>query len=242
MAVLKKVAQMRKRLGYDDIATINDAIEEALESATVVTEDAIRTNLARATVDDIFFVVRGQEFNIRATTRFSNRTRPFGIQGLTPSGAVATELKLNRGFVDSGETIQVEAANTLRNVLGTGDGQLTDLKSPDDFTLLEADKGVMRIHEFLLTNCYVRVRYTAGFATDGGCPEKLVVGAGNEWVEELGALFTTLLLNGNPVVRRDPMDEMQVKTIRSQIDKIILNNPRYAPGAWKPDQSTVTLV
>lgn len=241
MAVLQSVEKIRKRLGYDDIEVVNDGIEAALESATIAIEDAIRTDLLRATVQDIFFIVQSRTYVARsAATRggyYAGQPRGFAT-GVTST----TELKLTRGFVDSGETIEVFISDSVRNALGTGDGTRFDLKDPDDYTLLEADKGVLRIQDYEAGNSYVYVTYTAGWLTDGGSPNKIVVPDGQKWLEEAAALKTTLILNGNPVVRKEEMDEAQLKTVQAQLDNILISRSRYAPGSWKPSQTTVTLV
>jgi hypothetical protein len=224
MPTLQTVEAMRKRLGYDDIEVVNNAIETALQSATIACEDAVRTDLARATVKDRFFVIQPKDFR---------------------SGAIQTSLKLSRGFVDSGQTVSVVASTTMRNLLDSASSDRRNLVSPDDFTLLEAEKGILRVNEFDLTNCYVEVSYTAGFGTDGGCPEMYQTTGSSTlpaWLAEVAALKATLLLNGNPVVRRESLDETERETIQKQLDNILITQSRYAPGSWKVQQSAVTLV
>lgn len=243
MTVLQTVKKIRVRLGYEDIEVVNDAIEVALESASVQVEDAIRTSLARATVVDLFYVIQSKYYEGRYPTRrgtssaVSIRT-PF----LQTGDGTTTELKLTRGFVDSGETITVYAANSLRNVNGTGEGTRFDLKDPDDFTLLEEEKGVMRVQDYDLSGLYVQVGYTAGFATDGGTPEMYELATNQEWLREVAALKATILLDGNPVVRNEPMDERALKALQDQLDSLFISRSRYAPGAWKPHQTAETLV
>lgn len=239
MSVLQTVAKIRARLGYDNTDLVNNAIEEALKSATLTTEDTIRTQFARATCADLFFVIQSRDFGVRtAVPRRYSHTVP---QPLYPNAGRETQLYLSRGFVDSGQTIECYAAATARDAVDAASTR-QNLVSPIDYTILEDKKGILRIHEYGLYNAYVYVTYTAGFETDGGDPPMYVVGDENEWLKEVAALKTTLLLNGNPVVRSSPLDEMEVKTIRGQLDQMLTSRARYVPGAWKSIQSTVTLV
>ncbi len=237
MAIIQTVRSVRDRLGYGNTDLVNNAIEAALGSAAVALENSIRTGLARATVDDIFFVINTFDFGSTQTRRISAATPRVFL----PVGVMSAELLLTRGFVDSGQTITVTVANSMRNLLGTGEGQSFNILSPKDYTLLNDQKGLMGIYEYDISQTYVRVQYTAGFVTDGGCPEVYVTTALENWLVEASALKTTLLLNGNPAVRREALDEEEIKTIKAQLDNILTSKSRYAPASWKPERGVVTL-
>ena len=79
---------------------------------------------------------------------------------------------------------------------------------------------------------------------DGTCVADETTGGSTlpSWLREAAALKTTLLLNGNPVVRAEPLDDAQITTVQGQLDNILISRSRYAPGAAKPIQASPTLV
>lgn len=231
MALLQTVEEMRRRMGFADEEEINRAVEAALETASIVVPSMSRFEVTRATVVDLFFVRNSYEFGFSQPRQISPRGR------WTATSATQTVLRLSRPLVVTSPTHTVEVAGTE---IGLDTSSVKDLRSPDEFTILDADNGVLRINDFGLGNAYVRVSYTSGLLTDDGDPA-LFSGV-PDWLTQAVSMSAQLGLNANPVVRATPLAPDERESIKTQMDSLILDNSRYIPMSWKPINTAVTLV
>lgn len=98
--LLASLSEVRDFLGFDDMTNINDAIRNALNSATAQLESLLDTEFARATRTDTFWVPR---------------------PGFVDGGHASTELRLRRGFLTADPTC------TYATVIGGDATTLTGL-------------------------------------------------------------------------------------------------------------------
>lgn len=225
MTLVVSVADLRDALAFDDIDDVNVAIEQAIEQAQQSVADTIRSSIARATVIDEFWVGSVNTY-----------------AGSNPQ----TELLLSQGFVDSGQTYTVYAAGSQTNL--SSSSNRTDVRAQNgvDHVVLDAEEGLIRIVDWDLTRCYVRISYTAGFADNSGSPA--IYTGTPEWLKQAVRLKAQLILDANPVLPRptERFGEGGASTGATVIGKtlstITLNHSRYVPGSWKPYRTTPTPV
>jgi hypothetical protein len=231
MALLVSVTTARTRLGLPDKKDINDKLSLTIEQASEVVADGIRDTLERADVVDIFYVKRSLEFG--NTIRRRGSVASTGLEGSGQSSQ--TPLHLSRGFVDS--ISSVRAANT---VVGLEDSALyTDLKSPTDYaSLVNLERGELRISDFTLSEAYVRVAYKAGFLTNSGNPA-LYLNVPN-WLKQATLFAVEQLANANPTLRVKEVTQEETDTLSKKVSIILNNRARYMPMAWEPLSITST--
>lgn len=228
MPLLISVAELRDATGFGDIADVNKAIESAIGIATVTLASRLRCDFSRVTVVDEHFV----QASLRA-----------GFAG--PS---KTAFKLGRGFVDSGETIEVFAASTAFKL--DASGTRVDLQaiqngnSTISVVRFNHDAGEMFINDYQLSNCYVRTTYTAGLTSDGGEPD--VYESVPDWLKQACVMETERhmdTMNVFPRVTRRAEEERQdTENLERQLNDLLLGHARYMPMAHKVEISTETAV
>lgn len=201
---------------------LNDAIEKAIESAQEVVAESFRSPFARAEVMDDFFV---------------HRSHCFG-------GSYQVDLLLSRGLIDTGVAITAVAARRPNDLDDTGLSSNLLNVSGEDLTLVDADKGLIRIVDMDLSNYFVRITYTSGLEDDDGSASfyKNVP----EWLAKAVRLNTMMELDANPVIPRptvrDSTGSVQTDTLEKQFRQLLFSRSRYFPGSYKPRNSTVGLL
>ena len=226
MAILRSVADLRADIGISDIPDVNEALESACRTATEALVAQLRTDFSRVTVVDEFFVSR----SLRS-----------GMAG--PAG---TTFKLTRGFVDSAQTINVYVAGSPQYL--TDPNNRDDLQDVDgqgtSVVRIQYERGYMLVRDWNLTDTWVRVEYTAGFATDGGNPE--IYEGTPQWLQELVTLKVSQRLDQHNVFprasRRTEEERQDTQNIEILAGEIIDGHARYMPMAIKPEWYEETAV
>lgn len=242
--LLVEVERIRRKLTLaESHPDVEETLEELLTSATEETMADIRTDLARATVSDIFFIKNVLEFGEPRATRNDLRV----TASLSGGRASTVNLKLTRGFVDSTVTVVVRAASSEDGL--TDPARYTDLRTGGvDFVTVDYERGMVRIHDFILRNSYVIVSYTAGLTDDDGCPP--LFQNVPEWVvqvtlygAQIEALTNPLIVGTDAAILREGSREArEVEALRRKRSKVILRHVRYGPMSQKPIHSTLTLL
>jgi hypothetical protein len=227
MPVLRSVADIRDDLGYDNVEDVNKSLASAIRTATESLASRIRDDFTRVTVVDEFYVERSLQ---------------------SGKGRIVQFFKLGRGMIDSGETINVYAANSARKVNdASADSVRVDLQDvaedgDSNYVRFDHERGQMNVSDYDLSGLYVRVEYTAGFTDDGGNPA--VYESTPQWLQELCTLEVSRRLdqmNNFPrATRRTEEERQDTANIEAQLGDIILGHARYMPTAIKPEISTET--
>lgn len=228
---------MRRRLGYPDDPEINASLQADIEAAAETVSDRLRAQLDRVDLVDTFFVRGALEFESRSVRRHVSDRRPL-LYGDESTSTL--QLMLSRGFVDIEQTVTIYAATTedllddvalrtdLTNVEGSGVDHVT----------IDAECGVVRVHDFRLRNAYVRVSCKTGFLTDGDDPA--VYQGTPTWLLAAGDLEARILTNSNAVYGRGPVAEPVQKRLEGRLNNVLRSHARYAPMSWKPINSSAT--
>ena len=240
MAVLQSVDALRERLGFTDSKeVVINALERALNEATVVVGDHLRTGFDRQTNVDLFYVPKTREFGPANRGRPSSRVTWSNLE--SPYTVAQTRFALSQGFVDSGETITAYAASTVE---GLADSDLRyDLKdvSGRNLVTFDYDEGVMIVDDFLLNVSYVQVSYTSGFTTTGGDPE-VYVGQPN-WLKTMCEVRAHMATFGNRVLYDDLQPGPDVLSIlRYDYSALVDGHARYYPSYMQPMTTTATAI
>lgn len=239
MPLIRSVDSTRDRLGFGVDADRDAAIESHLDTAVETISDRIRSELTRVDVVDTFFV----RFTLRSPIGTGGRKRPATSRntGIAIAGSSTTQFLLSRGFVAASD-ITVFAAGTEDALDDTS--LRTDLESVSsvDHTMVEHERGVLRVQDFGLDGVYVRVTYRAGFLDDGATPS--VFADTPEWLVRANDLETRILVNSDSVFGRDKVEKDEQDRLESRLSSILLKHARYIPTAEKPIHSveTVSLV
>ena len=240
MPLIRSVSSTRDRLGFGVDADRDAAIESHLDIAVETISDRIRTEITRVDVIDTFFV----RFTLRSPLGTGGRKRPATSRntGIAIAGASTTVFLLSRGFVAAAPAVTIFAAGTEEALDDTA--QRTDLTSvvSIDHTLIEMERGVLRVQDFGLDGVYVRVSYRAGFLDDGASP--LVFTGTPEWLVRAGDLETRILVNSDAIFGRDDIvgarGQNEQDRLESRLSNILLKHARYIPTAEKPIHSSAT--
>jgi hypothetical protein len=219
MPLIVDVADIRAAIAFDDLDSVNLAIEQAIEQAQQSVADTVRSSFERGTVTDEFWV----------TTSLS-----FG--GSNPQ----VELLLSQGFMDSGQAITVYSSGSQAGL--SDSGLRTNLKSYNgtDHAVFDYNKGLLRVVDFDISKQYVSAAYTAGFEDDGGSPA--IYTGTPEWLKQAVRLKTQLVLDANPIIPKptgtgDGDGGMAAQILSKTLSTITMAHARYVPGSWKPYRS-----
>ena len=237
MPLLSTVARVQERLGFEsNLADVDKSIELALETATEVVSDMMRSHVSRATVVDVFFVK--DSFVYQRKPLDVRTSRPTAFTNLMSTPTQVT-LKLGRGFVDSGETLGVYVADTYQDVQDSA--VRTDIGPSADvnFSMMEWEKGELKIVDYILEDTYVMVTYTAGFEDNDGSPE-IYTGV-PLWLKNAAELAAISALSSSAVYATAETD-INLKEVHKNVETLVLSHARYMPLATKTMQSTVTNV
>lgn len=195
---------IRDQLGFDDMTDITAAISSALHSATAVISARIGTELDRATLTDLFYV---------------------NAPGYEQGKSVQTVLRLTQGFVQT--LVTVELADMVTYF---GTDAVTDIKGT---VFPDASLGVLKDMVTPYNDQFVKVVYTAGFEADTVDPTMYNQTQVPDWLKELAKIQAILLLSKHPSMVNSGV-EIDVETMRSQLDAIIQRKIRYTPIAILP--------
>ena len=238
MPLIRSVESTRDRLGFSADADRDAAFESHLETAVETISDRIRSEITRVDVVDTFFV----RFTLRSPLGTGWRKRPATSRstGIAIAGSSTTTLLLSRGFVtDIGSGMTIFAAGT-EDALDDS-AVRSDLKSVAsiDHTMIEAERGVVKVQDFGLDGVYVRVSYRAGFLDDGATPA--VFTSTPAWLVRAGDLETRILVNSDSVFGRDKVEKAEQDRLESRLQNILTKHARYIPTAEKPIHSVETV-
>ncbi len=236
MPVIRSVDSTRERLGFGKDADRDAAIEAHLDVAVETLSDRIRSEITRVDVIDTFFV----RFTLRSPIGAGGRKRPATSRntGIAVAGASTTVFLLSRGFVDSAAGVTVFAAGTEDALDDSAVRSDLESVSSIDHTLIEHERGVLRVQDFGLDGVYVRVAYRAGFLDDGATPP--VFTSTPEWLVRANDLETRILVNSDSVFGRDKVEKDEQDRLESRLSNILLKHARYIPTAEKPIHSVAT--
>lgn len=231
MALFMTVERLRVAMGLPDSEALNAALQETLGQVTVIMQQAVRTeSFERRVVTDTFFIHESLEYGA-AISRARPRTR------IERGVAAVSKMKLSHGFVDLSVTPTGVASGTVNGLVDpTATNLRATLNNEDvmDFSESSGERGVLRVHDYSLSNCYVQVTYTAGFLQDDGDPS-LFVGT-PDWLVEAAKLKAMIDLGDHPLIARQAGGEESARRqerdqSRNQqlFDQIMLKNSRYVP-------------
>jgi hypothetical protein len=196
------------RLMMPDKSGVKQAVNLALDGATRHLETRIKTKFDSAAYTDDFFV------------RDSQTTSRDGVH-----------LRLTAGFVAAAPTY---TALTMALLTETSPDNLRSYNG-SDLTVLGAEKGVLRVDGANLTDKYVRVGYTAGFAVSSDDANLYDQAAVPDWLKELAIMQATILLYPNPVFRRaEDRSADEIRMIRETFEISLEGHVRYTPRALNP--------
>ncbi len=202
------------RLDFDNTPAIQSAVDNSVAHATEELAGVLRTEFDRVTVTDLFY----------------------NVQSFREGVAFSTRLRLNRGFLDLGQTYTIRAAATrLKLPLSTA----KDLRdepdgSGDDLTIVDAEKGLVVIRDIDLSNFYIEVGYTAGFALDSDeallFDQDVVPG----WLQEAAFIHTNILVRHHPVLASHFEGDSTTTELVLAKDRAIQTRIRYHPEYLNP--------
>jgi len=223
---LVTVADVRSRLGFDKIPSIDAAILSALNGVTEDLRSELDTIFDIATVVDNFYVDSG-----------TIRTR----------GSPRLLVKLSQGFVKATPTPVVESAPRFTELTAEGGTTATSLFSSAHF-LNERGVVVLTLDEPLfaglprpgveIENAYLQIGFDAGFAVDGTDTNLYLQTAVPDWLKQMAISAAAIKLDQSPVIRREDQNEADVKFHKSTLRTMIEGHTRYEPGALRTTFST----
>ena len=222
MPLIVPVMDIRESMALDDVAGVSTAIERAIETAQTIVSSSFRSEFDRVTVVDDYFVKYSHKFG----------------------SAYKTLFLLSRGLVDTGSNFTIYASAQKKDLTdSTVRVDLEDVESVD-YTSLDSDKGLLEVFDYDLTQCYVRISYTAGLLDDLGDPAYYLNVP--RWLYDAVKINTQIALDSNPIIPRPTARESQgtvdTNYLQRQSAQILLSKSRYAPAAWKPTVKTITPV
>lgn len=139
-----EIKTVRSRLSLPDDEGVNDAIDSAIDAALIGVSSILGTSFGLAEKEDVFFIDPSVETSV--------------------SGLYL--LRLSMGFVKTTPTLKVCVGSSLEEVLSADPTPIP--------TLLNPEKGFLKVPDTLTDHKYVRVTYTAGFTEDEEAPDWLM--------------------------------------------------------------------
>jgi hypothetical protein len=211
---------VRSSLGFSDMADINNAINDALDTATSMLASTLTSDFTKKTWTEFFFV---QEPAVRMGAVFEQQTT-FG-DGIIRGGASGqTEFRLSTGFVSALTAISFASQPTD---FGTSD---IDLSST---VTLFSDKGVIKDHVTDYSSSFVKAVYVAGFDPDNSNPNMYNLSQVPKWLQDAARVQAKILLADHPMVTEADI-KIDTKTLSTQLKYLISSRIRYAPAALLP--------
>lgn len=200
---------VREALGYEDMTNINLAIQAALDAAEPELSSLLTTGFRPATLSDTFYI-----------------SQP-SVQDV---GAVETQMKLRRGFVQSITSIIV--VSSPRDF--TNAAMQTDITA-DVIDMCDLEKGVIKDYVTPYMRQYVRVTYAAGFPSDTLTPnpKSYDLTIVPDWLQEAAKTLTMALLNDQPSLTEVGI-KLDTPVLRRTLSNILAPHLRYAPSATLP--------
>lgn len=233
---LTTVEHVRDMIGVESFGDMDRAIGRYLDLATYTLAEILRVrDFARTEQTDYFRVDRTYRKTSPVPVR---RNVGQGVWRETGSVSVLleTRLSLRNGFLDSvaKDDLPVVTAPLRDDVDGTSFDDVRDWPvTGQDYVTGFAEQGLLVIQDVDLSGRYVKVGpYSSGFYEDS---DGVAEGA-PEWLRQLAAVETVLMLNANPVIRRDDQPEGFEAAHRAIKQQLVDRHTRYTPGAHKPVQ------
>lgn len=234
---LTTVEHVRDMLGVESYNDMDRAIGRYLDVVTYSLAEALRVRtFDRTEQTDYFRVDRTHQERSPIPVR---RNVGEGVWRETGSVSVLleTRLSLRNGFLASttAADLPVVTAALRDSVDGTN---FDDVRSwpvtGQDYVTAFAEEGLLVIQDVDLSGRYVKVGpYTTGFYEDSdGVAEGVP-----DWLKQLAAIDAVLMLNANPVIRRDDQPDGFEDAHRAMRRQIVERHVRYFPGAFKPIQT-----
>lgn len=238
LPLLATVDEVRARLTFGPgLEDVERAIEGALQASTTILRSRIRTKFDYVSGKQDLFQVRATHVEAYpAPSVLLLESRPLfnPHTGLFPSSPLYTvELLTNQGFILNASAVSVEAATLIQNF---NDPNLVwDLRNFEDgadHVSVDPEKGVVFIHQLNLEGLFVRVTYDAGFTVNSEnvyeIPDEYL------WLKEMAILHSEIMLDANPVIRREDGAAAQVEVLNRQLLMMYDEHVRYKPSAVKP--------
>lgn len=210
MPNLLPVATVRQRLGFDNLTVVNDAIQLAIDAASVHLEGALRTSFLHSAVSDTFWV---------------------GNLDSAWNGSFHEKFKLTRGFLSTTASVDIRYASSLKRLSTAGNYTLVSLT---ENTILDYEKGVVDVLDIDLRKQYVRISYEAGFDPDTADSTIYNQSQIPDWLEQ-AALFRTMLdLQSVPTLRNEEASQLDNVQLSQTLSDMLARHIRYSPAAKKP--------
>ncbi len=228
---LATIDDVRRRMFLPDIDGVKTAIKRTLEGATTELEAELRTVFDLQTgLVDTFYVPDSDLSGSRFAERF----------------------RLSRGLVDENTTaLQVEIAhrrlqflpgNTGEDPLDLRDTSEALVDDPDQYVMVNAERGVVTIQDFRLLRQYIQITYDAGIATDPNKADLYLQTGTNSvpaWLKELAILTSMIELTSTPQTGIDETARAQLKStlrpaeLQRKKSGLLDDYTRYEPGSNK---------
>jgi hypothetical protein len=225
---LVTVRSLRERAFLADLQVVNAGLTAVLSGLTEQLEAELRTPFgAVAGQVDLFYVERPARFHGRDETR----------------------LLLSRGFVDESTTALsvLVASRAVTFTPGNLGEDPTDLRNPpfaddpEQFVKIDAERGLVILHDVVPAASYVQVTYDAGIAVDPDAPAQFLQSAVPGWLKELAtadALIEVASTKQFGEVGKDPRSgkvrAADTTALERKFDRLLRAHVRYVPDALRP--------
>lgn len=192
-------------ISADNLSSLTDVIEGALDKATSELEAVIRTTFDLETREDLFFIRSGGVLRTGDYFRY--------------------KLALTKGFLSGVPTI------TYGENLDATD---TELAAAANWTI-DLVKGELSIHTLVdIRNMFVRVAYTAGFDVDGDDAELFDQDAVPQWLKNGARAYGLANLYAYRPEISGEDNKIDPKQIRANANFGLTRHTRYFPSAVRP--------
>ena len=203
--LLASVADIRSKLGFDDMTDINCAITTALDAAESQLEGRLETEFDQGTFVDTFYV----------------REPPYH-----DGPAFETQFKLRRGLIAS--LTSVVYADTAANL--SVPGQTTNVTAT---VQLHPDRGVVKDFVTPYFRKYVQITYQAGFAADPNNAQSYLISSVPDWLQQAATLNCLIGMADSPVLSEAQI-KLDTKVLGAQYDVLTARHLRFAPLSVPP--------
>lgn len=224
--------EVRRRMFLPDLDGVRSAITRVLEGITDQLRSELRTPLDEQDGRvDRFYVVDSAQFGGRFAERF------LLTQGLVDESVTAVKVEL------APRVLSFTPGNTGTGPLDLRDVSEAAVDDPDQFVQVEAERGVLVIHDFRLLHQYVQVTYDAGIAPDPDKPDSLYLQEGArsvpDFLKEMAITWAMLELVSTPQLGIEQQSTVAGKAVRPKVlerklQGLLDDHVRYEPGAKKP--------
>ena len=194
------------QLGFDNMADIAFAVQMAMDAAEPYLASQLNTDFGAGSYSDMFYI---REPRYRDGSGYS------------------TELRLHQGNITAITSVLVSS-----DVAGfaNGDSAVTDVTAN---VFVDNDKGIVKDFTTPYARQFIKISYTAGFATDPANPASYLISSIPDWLQNACKLKTLIGLVDSPALSEAQI-KLDAKLLQSQLNALLSRKIRYAPIAALP--------